>query len=62
MDITVAHTFFLIFGILVGILIGYMLASFRISRYLKKYYPDVDFQQTPKERKKILEEAKKEKE
>jgi hypothetical protein len=45
---------------LIGTFIGYIIAGFRIKNYLKKYYPDVDFQQTPKERKKILEEKEKE--
>jgi hypothetical protein len=50
------QTFFLAFGILIGTFIGYMLASLRIRMYLKKYYPDVNFQQSRKERKEILEQ------
>jgi NhaP-type Na+/H+ or K+/H+ antiporter len=62
MDITFATIFFFMFGILVGTLVGYLVASLRIRSYLKKYYPDVDFQQTRKERKVIITENNKEKE
>lgn len=46
---------------LVGVFIGYMAASIRLYRYLKKYYPEVDFTQHPKERKRILEEKEEKK-
>jgi len=60
MEIQPIHSFFLILGLLLGTLLGYILASYRISSYLKKYYPDVNFQQSRKERKEIIEDNKKE--
>lgn len=59
MEITPINIFFLLFGMLIGTLIGYILATFRIGSYLKKYYPDVNFQQSRAERKAILEAKEK---
>lgn len=61
MEMTPINTFFILFGLLIGTFIGYIIGTMRIKAYLKKYYPDVDFQQSPKERKKIIEEKQKDK-
>jgi hypothetical protein len=56
MEMTTINTFFVLFGLLIGIFIGYLMCGIRLKSYLKKYYPEVDFQQSPKERKQILKE------
>lgn len=62
MEANATTVFYIIFGMLIGTLLGYLLASLRIRSYLKKYYPDVDFQQTRKERIQSIKENNKEKE
>ena len=57
MQLNFINVFWLLFGTLIGVLIGYIITMMRIRSYLKKYYPEVDFTQSPKERKKILKEG-----
>jgi len=61
MGMTEVNVFFIAFGILIGVLIGYLIATIRIRGYLKKYYPEVNFQQTRKERLEILNKQEKNK-
>ena len=61
MEMTPINTFFVLFGLLIGVFIGYIIGTMRVKAYLKKYYPEVDFQQSPKERKRILEERARQK-
>lgn len=62
MEIGFLEIFILTLGAMIGVFIGYFISVFRIRKYLKTYYPDVDFQQSRTERLKILEEQKQEKE
>ena len=56
MGIQFIDIWWLLFGMVVGIGIGYAITTIRINHYLRTYYPEVNFQQTPKERKRILAE------
>jgi TM2 domain-containing membrane protein YozV len=56
------NVYVLLFLAIVGIFcvfIGYMVASIRITMYLKRYYPEVDFTQTPKKRLQMIDESEK---
>jgi len=50
--------FFLFLTGIICLFIGYMGASIRLGKYLKKYYPEVNFQEHPKKRLEIIEKRK----
>jgi hypothetical protein len=48
----------MVLGIIAGIGIGYAITTIRINLYLRKYYPDVNFQTPTKERLEFLEKKR----
>jgi len=46
--------FFIFLAGLIAFFAGYMIATIRLGRYLKKYYPEVNFQEHPKKRLEII--------
>jgi hypothetical protein len=50
----------MVLGIIAGIGIGYAITTVRINLYLRKYFPDVNFQTPTKERLEFLEKKRQE--
>jgi hypothetical protein len=50
----------MILGMVAGIGIGYAITIIRVNLFLRKYYPDVNFQTPSKERLEYLEKKRKE--